>query len=710
MYDNLKEIIEISNLLNMNNPDNLLPIRNDLFKPYEGEEPLIIKESSGLRSQLLKSGTISLSERGKDILLRNLRGKVSYLQANTETFPSKIDMGKPLSRTSLDNGLGTSNVIYCYMSDYQYNIYQKALRLDSKDEIEIDAEILDAEDNTEEYVSVPKSSSLYKNSSDASTMTYPEGMFGKDGFLSIFKEVKGSSEYKISEKYQDILHLDGDLEKYSNKLVKLLENVNNSPGNVFIYSNYVSYGGTSLIKQLLLANGYKQFKGKSKHLDDYKSFILYDDSTNIDTRESQRKIFNSEENKNGKYIKIIIGSPIISEGITLKNVRQVHILEPAWNMSRINQIIGRAVRHYSHAVLPKDERNVEIYKYCSVYRKPNKNIQFIDKEKYILAEEKDRSNKKIERLLKQVALDCHMNIKNIKGEHNSPECDYTDCKYNCLIKPSNKPLDKFTYNLYINFFEEFDIEYVISLIKDMFKKYFVYSISDILMNIKELSPMISNESIYNSLKQMIENKTILLDTYDREGFLIEKGDYIIFNPINIDIHSSIYAKTLDFSVSTNKYDLNEYVKFKFNQNLEVDSDIKDKKGKKKVHEEVVLLDEDLKYNTKVMKNKIYGSYRERATKESGGLFGPYDGKFRIIDLRNIKDEGEDKRKNISGMAAKSYNKKKLIDIIEYLEINNKTLQKYLNYYDDSININKLSIEQLIDIVEKHLNAKKLVLR
>ena len=111
-----------------------------------------------------------------------------------------------------------------------------------------------------------------------------------------------------------------------------------------------------------------------------------------------------------------------------------------------------------------------------------------------------------------------------------------------------------------------------------------------------------------------------------------------------------------------------------------------------------------------MKNKIYGSYRERTTKESGGLFGPYDGKFRIIDMRNIKDEGEDKRKNISGMVAKSYNKKKLIDIIEYLEINNKTLQKYLDYYDDSIDIKKLGIDQLIDIVEKHLNAKNMVLR
>jgi superfamily II DNA or RNA helicase len=706
MYDNPKEIIELSNLLNMNNPDNILPIRNELFKPYENGDPIMTKlNSSYLSDGILKSGLTSISEKGKDLLARSLKGKISYLQSNTETFPDKIDMGESLLRKT-----GSINVVYCYMSSYQNEIYQKALKLDSKEHIEIDAEILDAEDNTEEYVSMSKSSSLYKNSSDASTMTYPSGMFGKDGFLSIFNEVKGSSEYKISTENMDILKLDGQLHKYSAKLAQLIENVNKSPGNVFIYSNYVNYGGTSLLKQVLLANGYTQFKSKSKDSSGhYKSFILYDDSTNVETREAQRKIFNSEDNKDGKYIKIVIGSPVISEGITLKNVRQVHLLEPAWNMSRINQIIGRAVRHHSHDALREDQRNVEIYKYCSVF-KTKTPMYFIDKEKYILAEEKDRSNKVVERLLKQVAFDCNINSRTIKGEAGSADCDYTDCKYSCLLKPTNRTLDKYTYNMYINFFDEFDIEIIISFVKDMFKKYFIYSIQDIINRIKGLEPMISNESIFNALKQMIDNKTILLDQYDREGFLIEKGDYIVFNPMDIDINSSIYAKTLDFTVNSNEYTLNEYVKHKFNENIEIASELKEKKKTKKTQEKVELSDEDLKFNKKVMKNKIYGSYRERATKESGGLFGPYDGKFRIIDIRSIKDDGEDKRKSISGMAATSYNKKKLIDIIQYLEITNKELQKYLGYPSDSIDVKKLGIEQLVDIVEKHMSKKNIILR
>ena len=707
MYDNPKEMIELSNLLNMNNPDNILPIRNDLFKPYENGDVIMNKKiSKYLNDGILKSGLTVISEHGKNILARLLKGKISYLQSNIETFPDKIDMGE-----SLLNKTGSIHVVYCYMSEYQNNVYQKALKLDSKETIDIDAETLDAEDNTEEYLNISKSSSLYKNSSDASTMTYPNDSFGKAGFLSVFQEIKGSSNYNISEENQSVLRLDKDLGMYSAKLAELLKNIQNSPGNVFIYSNYVNYGGTSLLKQVLLANGYVQFKSKTKESTaNYKTFILYDDSLNTEKRESQRKIFNSKENKDGKYIKILIGSPIISEGITLKNVRQVHILEPSWNMSRINQIIGRAVRHHSHDALPKDERNVEIYKYCAIYKpqiSTKKSFYFIDKEKYVLAEEKDRSNKVIERLLKQIAFDCNINTQFIRGENNSAECDYTNCKYTCLLKQDKGKLDKFTYNLFINFFDEFDIEFIVSFLKDMFKTYFIYSITDIVDKIKSIEPMISHESIYTALKQLIDNKTILLDQYEREGFLIEKGDYIIFNPMDIDINSSIYAKTLDFTVDSNEYNLSEYIKNKFDVNIEIETDVKDKTKKQ---DKIELSEEDLLYNKNVMRHKIYGSYRERATKESGGLFGPYDGKFRIIDARGITDEMGDKRKNVSGMAATSYNKKKLADIIQYMELTNTEIQNYLGYPSNSINIKKLGIEQLVDIIEKHMTKKHLTLR
>jgi superfamily II DNA or RNA helicase len=702
MYDNPKEIVEIANLLNMNNPDKILPIRNELFRPYnQNQSSLMLKgESDYLKSGVLKSGLTVVSELGKEMLMKSLKGKVSYLQANTTDFPEKIDMGEPILNDKR-NKVGSVKVVYCNMSEYQNKVYKQALALDlNQPPSQESAELLDAEDNiAEDVVEVQQSSSLYKNSSDAATMSYPNNLFGKDGF----------EKFLSSEESKNILNYDGDLRKYSEKLYQLLRNIKNSPGNAFIYSNYVNYGGTALIKKLLLANGYKQYSGRLQNKsNEYNSFIVYDDSTSAEVREAQRKVFNSPDNKDGKYIKIIIGSPVISEGITLKNVRQVHILEPTWNMSRINQIIGRAVRNKSHESLPLNERNVEIYKYCSVHK--NTNTYYIDKEKYILAEEKDRSNKVVERLLKQVAFDCHINPKN--GTPYTADCDYMeDCNYKCMINPSSKRFDKFTYKLYIDFFEEFDIEITTSLIKDMFKKYFIYSITDIVNKLKEQEPIIENETIYNSLKQLINNKVILLDQYDREGFLIEKGDYIIFNPLDVDINTSLYSKMLDFSVDSNEYTLNDYVKSKLEQNLEVEEEVDQKvKGKKKP-DVVHLSSEDLAYNKKIIKNhSVYGSYRERATKESGGLFGPIDGKFRIIDLRNVDLDEDDKRKNISGMAATSYNKKQLIDIVEYLEINNKEMQKYLGYPSDSINLKKLDIKQLVDILKKHMDKKKLVLK
>jgi hypothetical protein len=279
-----------------------------------------------------------------------------------------------------------------------------------------------------------------------------------------------------------------------------------------------------------------------------------------------------------------------------------------------------------------------------------------------------------------------------------------------MKQPSNR-FDKFTYNLYINFFEDFGIEITTSLIKELFKKYFIYSITDLVNKLKEQEPVIENEIIYNSLKQLVTNKVILLDQYDREGYLIVKGDYIVFNPIDVDINSSLYSKMLDFSVNSNEYTLNEYAKAKLDKNLEIEEEVEEKvKGKKK-QQAVHLSDEDIKYNNKIVnKNELYGSFRERPTKDSGSKYGPYDGKFRIIDIRNIQFDEDDKRKNISGMAATSYNKKQLIDIVEYLEITNKDIQKYLGYPSDSINIKKLDIKQLVEIVKKHMEKKHLILK
>ena len=64
------------------------------------------------------------------------------------------------------------------------------------------------------------------------------------------------------------------------------------------------------------------------------------------------KMATNANNKNGSKVKVILISQAGSEGLDFKFIRQVHVLEPWYNMNRIEQIIGRAVRTCSHKDLP----------------------------------------------------------------------------------------------------------------------------------------------------------------------------------------------------------------------------------------------------------------------------------------------------------------------------------------------------------------------
>lgn len=81
------------------------------------------------------------------------------------------------------------------------------------------------------------------------------------------------------------------------------------------------------------------------------------------------KYVTNKENANGENVKVILISMAASEGLDFKNIRQIHILEPWYNMNRIEQIVGRGVRNLSHCDLPFEERNVEIYLHGTVLNK-----------------------------------------------------------------------------------------------------------------------------------------------------------------------------------------------------------------------------------------------------------------------------------------------------------------------------------------------------
>jgi hypothetical protein len=145
------------------------------------------------------------------------------------------------------------------------------------------------------------------------------------------------------------------------------------------------------------------------------------------------KALTSEDNTNGENVKVVIISVAGAEGLDFKNIRQVHILEPWYNMNLLEQIIGRAIRNCSHKNLPFSRRNVELYLYGSMLS--NEEIEAIDLYLYRLSEFKAVKIGAVSRVLRTTAVDCLLNI-----QHNTQ----TAAQLNQVVKQqlaSRKQID-----------------------------------------------------------------------------------------------------------------------------------------------------------------------------------------------------------------------------------------------------------------------------
>ena len=105
---------------------------------------------------------------------------------------------------------------------------------------------------------------------------------------------------------------------------------------------------------------------------------------------------------NSGKIKALLISSSGGEGLDLKGTRKVIILDPHFNASKINQVIGRAVRYNSHAHLPEKDRTVEVEHYHSVFPKGifGQTLNHsIDQYLYQNSQDKSRINDKVKDLL-----------------------------------------------------------------------------------------------------------------------------------------------------------------------------------------------------------------------------------------------------------------------------------------------------------------------
>lgn len=679
--DNIKEIFELANLLNKNAN---FPIRQQLLN-----SKLIEKNDSAIIPPILKGTLFKLTDLGRTKLSEALHGRISYRPINEENFPKRIDIGSEIKK----NG---QFIIKCEMSKFQGKSYTEAITLESSNlditkllNIKNFEEGRKGEDITVENKQT--STSLFKLSNDSSTFVYPNGMFGKNGFNHYFTRNTKSTYILKNPNESDFLSVSGSLENFSCKIYKMLKNIKKSNGTVFIYSNYVNYGGTSLLKIILQHNGYINSIGKEN------SFIVFDSGMSLEKRENIRRVFNSEENKDGQRLKIVIGSPLMSEGITLKNVRQVHILEPFWNMTRIDQIIGRTIRNYSHSDLEKNQQTVSVFKYAATLKETD--VLSIDLAKYALSEEKDRSNKQVTRLLKEISIDCH-NLKTIPEIYSgTSKCDYTTCKIKCKGN-ANLKIDKSTYLAGINYFEKEKINWTIDQVKKLFNTQFIWSAIDLRNAIDKKIP---KEVLGYVMYILTKEKVLLQDMYERDGYIIpyilkdaknyklnSKNSFFVFQPLDKNEDASIFKKFFDFEKVYTKSTLNEFASQENGKNNQkINNHINNDKleiKKSKVPQVLSKKEQDL--NTQIMQNKVYGTFYDRHEIK--------DDIFRIIDNRIKNKTNQDGRKIITGMSCFSFKKPQLLELAKYLKIDSEKLK----------NTDK---DYLCGLIEKYLRNDKLIL-
>ena len=422
-------------------------------------------------------------------------------------------------------------------------------------------------------------------------IVFPEGKTGDEGFDHCFIEHNAKEEKQCSYKTDMPRFLTRPLiSQYSTKINQILSCIEKSTGIVLIYSQYLKSGILSMALALEEA-GYQRYGQGSYNLlknpthpqKAQGSYILITGQT-VDA-EKMVTVASSMENKNGEKIKVILISEAGSEGIDFKNIRQVHIMEPWYNLNRMEQVIGRAVRFKSHCALPFEERNVEIYLHTAY---TEDNVETMDAFIYrAYAEPKALQMGKLNRLLKQTAVDLYLNLGQMNmtvddlmtlsaNQHVAILISSTDsrgrrieiqdypmgdkpytavCDYNASCKYSPAKKRNLEENV-VTFTPEHlqtTRPLLMRRIQGFFRDYDFLTRDEIVAFLNHGAQMYSLEEIYSVLIYLVSHPNEMwMNRKGKWGYLLQQGNVFLFQPRNQkDEHLSTLERLLPPLKQTN---------------------------------------------------------------------------------------------------------------------------------------------------------------
>jgi len=365
----------------------------------------------------------------------------------------------------------------------------------------------------------------------------------------------------------DSLRLDNPegLRILSPKFAAMLQNIEHAPGSSLVYSQFLDMEGIGIFRLVMDANGYapieivmsgSTFKFSEKTEFSLRKgpvqprYITFSGAEKEDVRRLALDVFNARfnelpeslsrvllesgfennNNQRGQICRVFCITSAGAEGLSLKNVRAVHIMEPYWNEVRLKQVKGRAIRIGSHLDLPKKDQNVSIYTYISVFGPEAQRSKtgpmkidetvFIrdsierseaiesnipieegqttyvltsDERLYVISERKKRIIDELESVMKSAAVDCELNYAENKdgtfrclplegkvGDFLYHPDIYTDIResasmYQLTEKKVEKKFRYFTYK---------ETRYAAELVDD---KYIVYDANDLEIPVGEMA-------------------------------------------------------------------------------------------------------------------------------------------------------------------------------------------------------------------------------
>lgn len=340
--------------------------------------------------------------------------------------------------------------------------------------------------------------------------------------------------------------------EHAAKFSTIIKSIEAGEGIALVYSNYVELG-SRLFSMALEEHGYTpafgqtllaepSYKGPSKG----KYALLSSGSSEAEISAMIERAKN-KKNRDGADIRIIISSKIVSEGVDFRYVRQIHIIDPWWNMSRIEQVVGRGLRTCSHQLLPFEKQNCTVYFHVC---RTDDGKECYDEYTYrFRVEPKAMRIARVRKVLAESAMDCplqnqintlpddwkNLPVAQTRSEGNQvvnyrlaamlgPTFDDTPDVAECIVKPVPEDPDHVRpLSTYLDVRDE-----LLSKAAQLFIDKPIWDRDQLLAAMK---PYTKEVVIYN-LQHAITSGFRFKDAFNRPAVLESKGDLYALSPLN----------------------------------------------------------------------------------------------------------------------------------------------------------------------------------